>query len=373
MFDDRNVEIPELEQLRAALVDSALARRQPPRRTRSVAISLAALVFVVAAVLLVSKPFGEKVGVQEALGGIAARIALVSDTPARAYTHSTFETENVVIVQPGFDRFMQPFAKFAAVSRLRFEFWLSRTRKGITRGHYLPPRFPSASDRATWNRVLAAHKKWQRLARTSEGRREYASTGKKYMDWAMKQMTITPFFDPLSAVKQSDEHGSITPDGKYHVGYITLTQREVDAFPREPRATYNRVRKLVTPQRNRDGGIDNHVWSTLTQGAGSFNDTLPSDLRAAFVAALQYLPGIEALGRETDSTGRPGDAFEWQFNGSINRIVFDARTAVPVELTSTLTEPEKAIPKVNRDLPKGTVTGRWLLRQTETTRSAPDR
>ena len=148
MFDDRNVEIPELEQLRAALVDSALARRQPPRRTRSVAISLAALVFVVAAVLLVSKPFGEKVGVQEALGGIAARIALVSDTPARAYTHSTFETENVVIVQPGFDRVMQPFAKFAAVSRLRFEFWLSRTRKGITRGHYLPPRFPSASDRA---------------------------------------------------------------------------------------------------------------------------------------------------------------------------------------------------------------------------------
>jgi hypothetical protein len=359
--------------------ESASASTAPTFRERFLgrkrALALAASVAAIAAavVLLSSNPFGKTIGVQEALGSVAARIALVPNTPADEYTHSTYINETVKQFEPGYDRFMQPYGKFTAISRLRFEFWLSRKRDGITRGDFLAPRFPSDADRKTWERVYTAEQKWKSLTKTMAGRKQYAPLSKRYLKYVMSKMNTNPFFDPVSELAQEPERGWINPDLKYHVGYLSLTQRQVDAFPREPRATYDKVKQIATASGRGDGGVNDRIWRTLTEGAGSFDDTLPSDLRAAFVSALQYLPGIKALGRETDSTGRAGEAFEWESNGQNNRVVFDARTAVPIELVSTLTDPEESLNKSYRDLPKGTVVGRWLLEQTETTRTAPPR
>lgn len=391
MFDDRRFEIPELEELRGSLLTAAEARRPaatPRRRRQVVALAVVGIAVLLAALamLLSSDPLGKKIGVEEALGDIAARIELLPETPADEYVHTTYTVSNVEMFEAGYDRMMQPFGDFTAIARLRYEIWLSREKQGVGRGHFLPPEYPTEKDRATGERVLAAGEKWMELMKTPEGRREYAPIAKRYNEWVMPRMSSGDprfmFSDPVSQLAQEDEHSTVTPDGKYHVGAITLTQKEVDEFPRDPRAAYDEVHRQMANASKRQAaagmGIDVEpadylTWTALTQGAGSFNDTLPADLRATFVAALQFLPGIKALGRETDSTGRPGDVFEWESAGQNNRIVFDARTAIPLETSSTLTDPEKAPNPQWRKLEKGTLMSRWLLEETNSVASAPKR
>lgn len=117
---------------------------------------------------------------------------------------------------------------------------------------------------------------------------------------------------------------------------------------------------------------DELSWQVLTSGAGFFNDVLPADLRAAFVRALEFVPGVSVIGEVKDSKGRNAVAFSKEWGGVTSSVAFDAESAVLIEQVSTLSDPSEVLNSDWSKLPLGTITSRSTLEEIRTVAEIPE-
>lgn len=394
MSDDRNFRIPEMEYLRESLTRAAAGRVAPvPRRSRrrGLALALAGAVAVIAGALLAANPYGQKIGLDEALAKVAAKIQLSDDAPADQFTYTSVSIENAEFVASGVDRLGQEVdADFYVFKQRKGKTWVSREKQGATHFHESEPRFLNDSDRAVGLQIIAASKRADEMAETPEGRRELRRLRKPHLTGRPvlhPQFGEMPFFF-IEIQQRQDEHGKLNPDGDFHLGPMTLTSSEVEEFPRTPRAAFDRVHDhmLRAEERMRGGAqaaiddvfipdADQMTFDALTSGAGFFTDVLPADLRATFVRALSFVPGVDVVGEVKDSRGRDGIAFERQMGDLVKCVIFDAQTSVVIELYDTFVGQPNDDAGTHRsyfrDLPKSTVVKRMVLEEARTVNEIP--
>lgn len=235
MFDDKSFEIREMQMLRQSLSDAASRQEaglEPRRKTRLV-LAFAGVIVLPGAALLAADPFNSKPGLDQALAEIAAKIELAPDAPPDKFTYSRSRLENLEVIPDGVDRLGRKFEGGFPVWKSRVgEVWTSRTKQGATyfRGHELTF---AEEDRAVGERIVAASEQANEMAKTPEGRREWRRLTAPYLGKMVQHPEFgeMPFmFTDLQT--QAVEHGKLNPDGDFHLANMTLTQKELDAFPR---------------------------------------------------------------------------------------------------------------------------------------------
>lgn len=387
MFDDKRFEIPEMHELRRALSEAAGRERvvRASRRGLRAAAALACSVGLLGAALLAADPFNDKPGLDQALAEIAAKIELAPDAPRNEFTYSRITLENLEVVPDGIDRLGRRFEGGFPVWKARTgEIWVSRTKQGATYFRGAELKFANDRDRATGERIIWASKEADEMAKTPRGRRELRKLQAPFLPRMMEgESGGRPFFF-ADLRTQEVERGTINPDGDFHWGPMRLTQREVEEFSRDPQAAYEKVAVEMEKQADEARDVstpenapylmpaDELTWQALTSGAGFFNDPPPADLRATFVRALRFVPGVKVMGEVKDSKGRNAVAFSKEWGGVTSSVAFDAESAVLIEQVSTLSDPSEVLNSDWSKLPLGTITSRSTLEEIRTVAEIPE-
>jgi hypothetical protein len=159
-----------------------------------------------------------------------------------------------------------------AVMTVGTQLWFSANRTGVTKGRVISVKFQTA----------AARRLWERLGR--------------------------PSFPPPPG-------GAISPlgRGRYLLGNIELTRRQLLATSTDPRVLYAKLYAA--------GGSPAEVFTEI-------GDTLrdrpaPARLRAALYRTLALVPGVRLVGPVTDSVGRRGTAVGFVQDGVEDELIFD--------------------------------------------------
>jgi hypothetical protein len=137
----------------------------------------------------------------------------------------------------------------------------------------------------------------------------------------------------------------LDPSGRYRLGGLALTRRQLLTFPTDPTAIVARFRAA------RAGTTTASLFDQL--GDALRESPAPPAVRAGLYQALATLPGVRLVGATRDPRGRRGVAVGFMSGGVRDDLVIDPRTAEMLAERSTLVDPAAA----HSELPAGTVIG----------------
>ncbi|MBI5309594.1 MAG: hypothetical protein HZB14_00995 [Actinobacteria bacterium] len=226
------------------------------------------------------------------------------------------------------------------------ESWSSRRLCGLTISRVLARRFPTDRDRENAERMDAVARHYY-----EESARKRAARGQKPLDSPLD------WNQPGSEIVMQ-----LPPAGKPKVliGGERLTARQLRRYTTDPEAIYRRVHRATSGRRSGyAGGGALGEWGAIMAALSITSVDLPPALRAGFVNALAYVPGVRSLGRETDPEGRAGIGFELVSRGVRNHVIFEAKSGVQVYDEQQIVS--RSGLKHSLGWPIGSVTHRQLL------------
>jgi hypothetical protein len=145
--------------------------------------------------------------------------------------------------------------------------------------------------------------------------------------------------------------------GKYLLGNIELTRRQLLSFPTQPRVLYARLYAA--------GGSAKEVFTEITDTLRGY--PVPARLQAALYRALAIVPGVRYLGTAVERGGRAGTVVGVIQQGVAHELVIDPRTGEMIGERIVLVDATAAAV----GLPNGTVTSDTTYLQRAVANSLP--
>lgn len=348
----------ELDELRRS------AEESPHRgRSRRWLVPAVGLTFALATILVgVVATSDNRVGslsTQQALAGVA-RAAIA--TPVAGANEYTYTKSRSIFVTPSFSR-RDPLGRrigyFSVLTDSNDETWLSVRRKGRVIRHRGKWRFVTARDRALARRYLRA----RRIAINHGHKVPPALTGFAPMTGAVRAQFGNPAKGHYIRSMSVTGPVAVTLDGvnkatTFFVGSEKLTRQQLDSYPTNPQAIYDRMRRS---SKNYAGPTADAMWFRLISPLAQFNLPLPPALRAGMVKAIGLIKGVSTLGKTTDPLGRVGVAFARENGGIRDEIIFDSANSALIYAQSVLTFPSAKNRWPYFRWPKGTVVSSYTL------------
>lgn len=363
------------------------AGSRSPRRRRLV-LGIAAMLAVVGALVAFGIGRGDRtIGLNEALGDVAQRIDVVPDPKPSQFEFTRSTSSYSSLEQDGIDYRGNLFKTFIFMRPHEQSSWLSSTRQGRMISNAGKPTFPSAQDERWGKQYFDALDHYEAAEKTREGRIENAKVREKVLAWNHKHVHgLDGFgFPEAEGVMNTNV---MPPEGTF-VGNELLSEKQLAAYPRDPALIYARIRKGVEKQVARDekrmtrmpardreamstnDDADEEIWQMLagTNPWGKY--PMPADLRAGFVRALAYLPGVQYAGEAKDGLGRSGDRFTWDYKGKRYDVIYDRDTSVVLSAKETVADPARLAAPIHRHLPVGAVLSEYQMIEQRTLDELP--
>ncbi|MBK5230746.1 MAG: hypothetical protein JJE27_06175 [Thermoleophilia bacterium] len=274
---------------------------------------------------------------------------------------------------------------FVAMYPSERDSWISLRKRGQEIVRYGKPTYPTPADAAVGLQFETAAKEF--AARMKSRSQKHSLSGRPpvvgtpFMPRAIQtgRNMFMPVPDPATPQKMA-----WAPTKDYFVGGENLTRAQLNRYPTDPKAMYERmagrVRKgnaaFVARQARQHHPIpktidpNTAVWRYLTDPSLASTPTLPPNLRAGLVRALGEIPGVIAT-EAKDSIGRGGTAFTFTRDGIRNEAIYDPRTSALLSLKSTLVDPASASPIEFKRLPPGVLLKSYLLVEQKTVNREP--
>lgn len=385
MFDDRNLEIPEMDQLRAALRASASAQHGTTSRSRwrLVAPAIAATAMIVAGVFLTGGR-GARVPAlttEEAVAGVAQATTNAKPLGARQFLYSKSTDSQLWSYERTMDALGRVVAPTAVISTQTKSTWINPTVPGRFTSTTGPLRFPTPGDESRAKQQIAA---WNNRSRRSERVRD------RIRETSRKTGLPTTTYPNFVFEAGMPSAGVFDPNGHFVIAHSILTQKQLKNYPTDPQEIYETlhddiaagnakfVARQLAKQRPRPQTIDPDigVWDAITGPMLWSNLPLPPAIRANLVRALGEIPQIKSAPNERDPRGRDGIALTLDLQGSKRVAIFDSKTGLLLSLKTVLSDPKLAA-KFNHQadlgrLPAGTVQREYLLLESAVVNRLPE-
>jgi hypothetical protein len=395
-----NSELPHVlfklgDELDRALISATLVERAEEKRPyksprkRSWRPFVATFAGVAAAAVIAFLVIGvgkgdHQAGVQEALADIAHKVDIAPRPGPNQFQYMKTRTDGRNWVDGGLDQLGNPYKKFYYSAPNYDEWYISASHDGVGRMRTGAPTFPTPQDAKYGKQYLNSFDARAKLYKTAAGRAQLRKINRKTMAYNRKHnITGTSIVD-----ESAWEPATWSADGNYYFGGESLSRKQLAAYPRDPQAMYNRMKRSAERENRRAAKAMKNLppevrvapedlpsakqllWTALTD-TGSAGQPLPADLRSARLRALALLPGVRADGSGTDAFGRKGTRIVWDDQGVRNEQLYDEENASLLMTRAVLLDPKKMLDAHDRALPAGTVMRTFQLIEQRTVNHAP--
>ena len=299
---------------------------RPPRSAWRVAAVAAGCVIVLLAAGAIIRQSDRTPGAEVALADVARKIELAPQPREDQFVYTKSRVMRMEPTLAGIDSLGRPSGEFLSSRVASNESWISSKLKGRLEWQFDEPTYPTAQDTETGGRYWRAIDEFKAIQSDPARRDERLEVNRRILQYGRESGI---FGIPMPAPTER-ETGVMMPSDGLVIGGELIPAAKVAEYPRDPAEIYRRVRagaeqtiesmRDITRQHPEQIDLvvtdpDIEVWRTLTNPSGAQEQPVPADLRAALLKSLALLPGVKSAGTRTDTSGRQGQAFEWNHDG----------------------------------------------------------